>query len=272
MIDNNIIQKAHPLYPNQNQVSWTYKNENENPGTHYVMWSGGCDSTLLLYELIEAYGSENVVAISYKYPWLLSVKRESENNHRDAFKAKMKLFGKKYEIQRHLEFDINITAITGKYENARCMGLPQAVAWLLSVPLYASDDSYIYTGAIRSDDLTLKLEGYYQMFEGVARTLNKNIVLREPYLYLTKADVISKLFQYGIYDETWYCEIPEEVGSECYSCQPCRTHISALTEVSLIDPTSLISMQAKDRLDRIEKIKNYRKENPKEYKIDSERL
>jgi 7-cyano-7-deazaguanine synthase in queuosine biosynthesis len=57
--------------------------------THYVLWSGGCDSTLLLYELLDTYGSNNVVAISYTYPWLVKEKYETERLHREAFKSKL---------------------------------------------------------------------------------------------------------------------------------------------------------------------------------------
>ena len=59
-----------PFKSNMNHISASYQNTESN-SKHFVMWSGGCDSTLLLYELLDAYGSDKVVAISYIMPYLL---------------------------------------------------------------------------------------------------------------------------------------------------------------------------------------------------------
>lgn len=247
-MNNDIIQTGLPFINGEsNQILRTYDNTIDN-AMHYVCWSGGCDSTLLLYELLEAYGPDKVVAISYKYPWLGEKKAASEFACREAFKAKLRASDKKYSQINHIELTVNEERISGKFKSVDSCGLPQAVAWLLSVPLYAHEDTYIYTGAIRNDDLTLHLEQYHHLFEGLSGVLWKKMYLREPYLYFTKTQVLEKLFRYNLYDVTWFCEFPLDIGEPCYDgtyCMSCRTHTSALTELSLFSNDELIRLQAK---------------------------
>lgn len=254
MSNEDVIQRVCPFVPNTNQIRATYPND-QGEGIHYIMWSGGCDSPLLLYEALEIYGSDRVVAISYKYPWLDENKYQTEKLHRESFKANMKLCGEKFGNIRHMELTISETICSGNRAFTNNSGLPQAVAWMLGVPMYATENSYIYSGAIRSDDLSLHLEGYHEMFRGISKTLDKKIYLREPYLYLTKSQVIDKLLQYGLYESTWFCEIPKDIGTPCYECNPCRTHIAALTELVISSSSELVTLQAKKILDKITKVK-----------------
>lgn len=267
MNDSDMIQRAIPYIKNQNQIQFNYRDyDTEHDSKHYVMWSGGCDSTLLLYEVLETYGVENVVAVSYNYPWLLQEKAKSEEMHRDAFKAKLKTLNKTYAEKpiNQIEFRIDMKAVSGDFPGLHYSGLPQAVAWLLSVPICAKDDSYIYTGAIRSDDLTLCLESYHEMFRGISKTLSRKIYLREPYLYLNKANVIEKLIRYGIYDSTWHCEVPDDVNTPCYECVPCKTHIRALTELSFGPKDDIVTITAKLELEKIRQAQEQRQEKASE--------
>lgn len=261
---------------NGNQVRATYNDENKNENRHFVMWSGGTDSTCLLYELLDTYGADNVYAVSYKYPWLLEDKWKTEQKYREAFKAKMKLREERFSNFSHVEIETKISHLQGDYINpshGKQMGLPQAVGWLLSVPIYIPDNSYIYTGAIRIDDLTIMREEYYQMFTGIAKTLGKNIILREPYLYLSKEDIIEKLMLYELYDETWTCEMPPEPGKLCGKCVPCLTHINALNALSngyvYHKINDSVKIKAKKEL---EKINNIIKENNRIDCVDKESI
>lgn len=267
MNDNDIIQRAIPYMKSQNQIQSNYRDyDTGSDSKHYVMWSGGCDSTLLLYEVLETYGPDNVIAVSYNYPWLLKEKAKSEEIHRKAFKAKLMTMNKTYAGKHinQLEFTIDMTCVSGSFQNIYGAGLPQAVAWLLSIPICAKDNAYIYTGAIKSDDLTLQLEAYHEMFSGISKTLNRKIYLREPYLYLTKSNVIEKLIRYGIYDSTWHCEIPSDVNTPCYECVPCKTHIAALTELSFGPKDDIVTITAKLELDKIRQAQEQRQEKSAE--------
>lgn len=248
------VERSYPFSPNHNQIqtgSW----EDGKDSNHYLMWSGGTDSTLLLYELLDTYGPEHVFAITYKYPWLLDAKAQSEKIAREAIKAKLSTMGSKFRGFSHTELAINQEQINGPFMQAfQGGGLPQAVAWLLSVPIYASENSYIYDGGIRCDDLTLRLEEYHTLFRGVAGVMRKGLTLREPYIYYTKANVLEKLIEYDLYDVAWFCEQPKDVTKPCYRCTPCTTHISALIELSITPRVSdFVKQRALKELDKIKK-------------------
>lgn len=219
---------------------------------HYVMWSGGTDSTLLLYELIMTYGVENIFAISYDYQWLTENKKSSEKSHRHLFKSKLdcmeSMFGKKVN---HTEIKITNSTISGNHAYVNSSGLPQSIAWLLSIPIYIPDGSYIYLGSIKDDDLTLHLENYHKIFENVSALLFKNLILREPYLYFHKYQILDKLLQYDLYDTTWTCELPCEVNKPCGKCIPCKDHKNALRELLEYGSSDIIKMKAKMALEAL---------------------
>lgn len=248
------IQRGSQIIPGNQLASYATEDNNREDAIHYLMWSGGCDSTLLLYELLERYGCERVVCVSYKYPWLLDSKYQTEKLHREAFKAKMKLRGDKFANIRHTEFTINQDTITGPMLNTHCGGLPQAVGWLLSIPVYVVSGSYVYDGGIRCDDLTLVLEDYHKLFKSVSNVLSRNLILRQPYLYLEKYQIVEKLFQYDIYEETWFCEIPQAIGVHCGECTPCKTHIAALNVLANTTNDDFIRLRANKELEKIKEL------------------
>lgn len=250
----NLSNQAFQYTPGENQVSLTYKDDpkNEN-GLHFLLWSGGCDSTLLLYELLEAYGCERVVAVSYKYPWLGDKKYETEKMHREAFKSKVKLRGEKFANIRHTEIEFNQKTMSGDHLLHHGGGYIQAVAWLLSIPIYTLHGAMVYTGIINGDGLPLMIQEYSALFKNLSNLMNRDIHLRIPYLSLTKSQVIEKLFHYDIYEESWYCENPPSIGKSCHKCTPCITHLSALTALILTTEDKFIRLKAEKELDKIKK-------------------
>lgn len=247
-----VIQPSTPYAGLNNQIQIAYGDDKEAYNKkHYVMWSGGTDSTLLLYELLKTYGADHVIAVSYRYPWLLQQKADNEKAHRLAFIAKAKL--RDIGVFKHIEMHITQEDIMGKpayLEANQGRGLPQALAWMLSVPILAEEGGYIYDGGIRNDDLTLRLESYHEMFRGMAGVMMRKLTLREPYLYLTKENVIEKLIDYDLYEETWFCETPEAT-KPCGRCVPCKTHAVALQYLSENGSTDYIKLQASRMLTRL---------------------
>lgn len=236
------------------------------------MWSGGTDSTLLLYELLDAYGSDNVIAITLIFPWLRKEKVDNERSHRESFKAAMKLRGKKYSDFTHVEFNITINVLSEK-NKARLSnrgGLAQTSSWLLSIPLYIDNGSYVYEGNNRNDDLNLHIDDYIKAFEGSTNLIGKDITLREPYIYLYKHEILEKLIMYDIYDYTWYCEIPNGVNI-CNSCNPCKLHYLSLSYLKCYSKNEYVKNKAANELDKIEKsIKNKKEISDKSINLTSE--
>lgn len=240
-----------PYIKGCNQVLETYQYSNNN-AKHYVLWSGGFDSSVLLYELLLAYGEENVVAISYKYPWLVPEKIKQEELHREAFKSLLKIRNNSIANFQHVEFEITQKSINGGLLNPYShLGLPQSIAWLLMAPIYVEEDAYLYDGGIKNDDLTLITHEYQSLIDSINKIINKNIHVRQPYLLLTKDQIIEKaLLQYGIYDTSWYCETPNANGTPCGHCVCCKTHISSLIHL-YIDSSGFTRVKAKEKLNEI---------------------
>lgn len=239
----------------ENRVYSLFGDEKENT-KHFIMWSGGADSTLLLYELLDAYGSDRVVAISYTYPWLTDIKKDSEKKQRDAFKAKMNLRGDRYSQFCHMTFDVSNKYEgfnSSKFVSIQSGGLPQSIAWLFSIPLYVPDMSYVYTGAIRTDDLTYYKNEYGEIIRNISKILQRDFIYREPYIQLQKHDVLEKLFLYSIYDVTWFCELPDQSHQPCLECTPCKDHLLALHYLSQRSSYDEIKVCAQDAYDRLVK-------------------
>lgn len=260
-----IDDRVTALVENSNMIKSIYGDIPNEGNKHYVLWSGGTDSTLLLYELLDLYGSDNVIAISLKYPWLDETKWKTEMLHREAIKSRLALRGKRFAGFTHSEITISIENINKHlYLSHRgVFGYPQAVSWISIISVFMDDHSYLYTGGIRDDDLIIRRDPYHDLFISIAKTLDKEITLREPYLYLTKADILYKLFEYNLYDDIWYCELPKNVNEQCCLCTPCKTHMNALTKLTnqhLIVRTipELIKLKAQEALDRIKDSDNFK--------------
>jgi 7-cyano-7-deazaguanine synthase in queuosine biosynthesis len=240
-----------------NTIKEAYGSE-QDERDHYIMWSGGTDSTLLLYELLDTYGPQHVHAVSCTYPWLLATKAETERSYRQSFKAM--LAAKRPDIANfdHTELHITQETVSGNQlyiQPGNGPALMQAVSWLISMSTILSEKSYIYTGAIHEDDLSFRQEGYHKALEGINDLICKEIILREPYLWLTKDMIIYKLMQYDIYDNTWHCEMPEKPSCPCGKCSPCILHKSSLLKLSLELTTykvdELIKLKAKNELESL---------------------
>lgn len=257
----NTFERGIPYIEGKNQISIGFKSDENKK--HYLMWSGGTDSTLLLYELLDAYGSDNVIAITLIFPWLIKDKVDNERLYRESFKSAMKLKGEKYSNFTHIEFNITINLLSEK-NKARLSskgGLAQASSWLLSIPLYIDDGSYVYEGNNRNDDLNLHMEDYLKAFEGSTNLIGKDITLREPYIYLYKHEILEKLIMYNIYDYTWYCETPKGIH-KCNSCNPCKTHLIALNYLKCYAKNDYVRLKAEQILNIIHN--EFNEENKKE--------
>ena len=230
-----MIERLHPINKNKRAGQLAFFNPDPD-ANHYVMWSSGCDSTLLLYELLKKYGPDKVIAISCKFPWLNKKKASHEVVFRQRFIDDLKRRDTGLSGFTHYTIDVNWqyrpkNSKNGGYHSS---GLLQPYSWLtIALPLMKPND-WFYIGTIRGDDLvTLYLRQFQDLFEASSKMLNKEIHLCMPYVGYTKANVIAKLIEYGIYDLTWFCEKPESPTSgPCTNCHPCKTHIEALASIA----------------------------------------
>lgn len=194
---------------------------------HFVVWSGGCDSTLLLYEVASKYGTKEkpIKTISIENQFLLKDKKKAERRQRGEILEEFKRRG------LHIENTIVKTTDKGHKYPPRQDGLPQAFLWIAQSMIYVGNANF-YFGYIRTDDFWHYDDKFLNAIDAMGSVLNKSPQVQMPLQVCRKSDVIRELHKLDLYDLTWYCEKPTSPVKQCYNCEPCKTHMTALFELA----------------------------------------
>lgn len=198
---------------------------------HYVIWSGGCDSTAVLHEVAKQHSSEenHVVAISINH-YLVGEKTGYEKKKREDIKEVFKERGlfiehHEFEVQSSTNMDIGTT---DGYNSASY----QPYFWITQIMPFIEHDSYIHTGYIRGDDFWMNIDRIRTLVDACASAMARDVHFTTPLQYERKPDVLWYLIQEDLIQHTWHCEKPTEKG-KCNNCVPCDTHNMALLEIGL---------------------------------------
>ena len=205
------------------------KDTNEG-ADHIVVWSGGCDSTLLLKETAEYYGTKAhpIIAISIEHYLLGDRKLGKEREVREKIKEEFDRRG--LHIKYHtlkVEGDMNFISHTDSPQ--------QTYIWLSMLIPYVRNKANLYLGIIRSDDTLTHMAKVDELITAGNSFLNKTIKLYTPYDRFSKSDIIKELMDYDLYEYIWYCEIPHEengVIKACGSCAACKTHQMGMVQLA----------------------------------------
>ena len=196
-----------------------------------VFWSGGCDSTLVLHDLIVAddFDLRNPITVFW-FDWsaLNSDKLMAESKARNKFIAWTKKKGYRNRFEVH-KISLNSELVPVDE------GLPQAVGWLCMAAPYIPNHANVYIGYHRQDDFWHN----YHNFDSALKYLMcvrgaDDVTLQYPLQWDTKQEIISRCKQAGIYVFTWWCENPlTRPLRKCGRCGPCLTHKLGLLEAKL---------------------------------------
>ena len=177
-----------------------------------IVWSGGCDSTLLL----EQYGKVGAAwgrakSISFSHPQI----GHSQVQKVARQKILAELRKRDYEIC-HLEVELtsegdNVFAEPGD-------GLIQPIIWLAMAMPYLAKDETLYMGYVQSDDIWHRRENLFGAFDHLAKLMGKEGKLELPLEWYTKTTVYQQLQRKGLLDLCWTCESP---GSGILNPVPC---------------------------------------------------
>jgi len=191
-----------------------------------IIWSGGCDSTLLLHRLFKLLKNKNINKIvnsySFNHPQLSGKKQDMERFYRNMYISYAKNNGicnSFNPIEINLKGNIEVG-------NKWCA---QPAMWM-SVISELRDDSILISGYHRGDDFFMAPVwlDWANLFLGLTGLYGKkNIKFVTPLIFETKDDIIKELISEDIYDFTWHCENPSFDFFPCNSCIPCATHQSA---------------------------------------------
>jgi len=216
---------------------------------HFVAWSGGCDSSLLLYDLCEALGKDNPpIALSYEAFFLDENKVKLEKEYRAKFK-------KELEENRDLHFIYHTmtTSISIDQDSDPkwgWQGLAQPVLFLLQFLPIMPNDAVLHFGYLKSDDFGVLKHEFNKMIYYINKIMNKNINIIFDFEFITKIHILRKIDKLNLNSFVSFCESPSEDGKICGCCGPCTSHYTAI----IYD--ALSSMAVDERINIIHQIKN----------------
>lgn len=192
-----------------------------------VCWSGGADSTLVLWQLAQKSSvADPVRTISIKHPQVWAWERSRQA--RLAILAELKSRGchvHAFEVEvLHREIDkaVPFPGIVS------CGGLTQPGIWMATAALYLLDREDLYLGYVMHDDVWHVREEMWQAFNSIKRIRHGHGSLQFPLELVDKPMVYDELEKAGLLALTWSCEDPTEAGTACLSCHPCE--VEAVTE------------------------------------------
>lgn len=188
--------------------------------TSVVYWTGGWDSTALLYKMAVEYGTEEkpIVALSVKTE---NIQQYSvEEKHRKVLKEILLNKGLHINFQ---EIEITATSIDLSPLEPACAGVAQPNLLLSSMwELFSYNDINICLGYVREDDIWHYMSEFKKVFYNMAKIQMSNAKLCLPLEWVHKEDIMDYLNSIELLDYTWYCENPDEDGKPCHTCASCK--------------------------------------------------
>jgi len=193
-----------------------------------VVWSGGCDSTLVLHNLAKLSSKDSpVIAISVDWKEKLDsmkVLKEKEARNNYLTYAKQKGF--------HIK---NYTVTLSSTLGIKASGYTQVCLWFCAIMPFIENGDKIYFGYHRGDGFWGCSSNIHYAFEQLSciRSLKK-VEIKYPLAADSKCEVLKKLFALKIPRKCfWWCESPVKKRNGivmCGKCNPCITHKLALYE------------------------------------------
>jgi 7-cyano-7-deazaguanine synthase in queuosine biosynthesis len=237
-----------------------------------VVWSGGLDSTLALYNAAkynETY--RKVRAVSFVADLLDEEKLKQEKKYREAFKTAFKdLMSVEY-----YELELKLNGLWGTPS-----GCPQAAAWLGMISPFIEEDTDVIMGYIKEDSMWYyytQLQDIFKLYCYINGYERSNLIY--PLQTTSKGEIIREAKRNGFYQHTWWCERPntnervqEMIKNEnfarfhhqyfestderklfmCGTCDPCRTHLLPLIQEKALDDFHTASGEVAAKIEAVE--------------------
>lgn len=180
-----------------------------------LLWSGGCDSTLLLYTMLKYYNGEvRTIAINHQ-----NVLANGESK-----KCRTKLIKKLSKIKKFKHTEINIKHNNNLvYPKLGASGLIQPAIWILTASLYLEYDEDLYVGYVKGDDVWHQFNNLTWAFSYIQATIGKIGKIITPFEWVGKFQVIDKLMRLRLISFCWWCGDPAK-GKRCNKCGSCEAH------------------------------------------------
>lgn len=180
-----------------------------------ILWSGGFDSTLVLYDECVKAKKKNLAP-----PKALSISHQNVGANREQRRARKRI-AKKLQY-RGLKFkycEISIS-VRGKFGVCSAGGLTQPTIWLPTAVLYLEENEDLLAGWCRSDDVMHYLSEIRWTFQYIRDVMLKKGKLDLPLEWTHKHKILRRLRTAGLISLPWTCECPRN-WKPCRKCKPC---------------------------------------------------
>ena len=203
---------------------------------HYLIWSGGCDSSCIFMNLVRDKITPLTV-ISINHYNLGKRKQALEKGSRDKFLKFLEIKGYQQGssyIHTEIKIDTGIQAAI----------INQPAMWLSTVLPYinfTNDDVTIYFGYIKHDDFWHIKSDFETIIHDFAKLRNAGktphtIEIKYPLEWLEKTRILEDLISQNVPVEAlWWCESDSETlaNTPCGNCDPCKHYYDALMKVEM---------------------------------------
>lgn len=212
-----------------------------------ISFSGGMDSTVLLYQTCKEY--DEVLALFFKYGQRHIKEYEYAKYHVNKLK---KVVLKSVDVTFFKDIATQSSLLNNDIAVARAkdvMGDPQTVNYvpfrnmmLLSIASAAAETfgaHEVFYGAAQADSVAGYWDGSEEFLEAVNKVniLNRRnkITISAPLIEMSKSDIIKKGLDLGVeYDKTWTCYEGKEKA--CGECTACSLRLKGFIDAGLPDP------------------------------------
>lgn len=178
-----------------------------------VVWSGGMDSTALLYCLAHKYPETAITALSVNG---YTGSRDTDKKCREQLKKRFKKENLNIE---YVEVDYNL-----RYCGIQNGGIGQPLVWLAAISsAVVGMNNKVCFGYIRGDDIWHYKEYFKNVFYNMRKFVNSDAELSFPLEFITKEDIIAYLKQHDLFDLCNCCEHADNYdGKGCGTCKDCK--------------------------------------------------
>jgi 7-cyano-7-deazaguanine synthase in queuosine biosynthesis len=217
--------------------------------SHFVIWSGGVDSTIVLCHVAKKYGTQDnpVHSIYLDHHQIDPLKKEIEKERRRVILQRA-AFNKNLHIVDHI---VTVKSDGPQTSHTQSMSNIQGYLWLAMLMPYFKHNSNVYMGAIREDDSLIYIHEFNAMIKAANTLLNSSLELFIPLKHLYKHEAIQEINRLELYDHIWYCESPAIDRSACGRCSSCEDHQQAMILLASRGSSDWAYCKAKPMIDLI---------------------
>lgn len=197
-----------------------------------VIWSGGVDSTVVLYELLlDSSFNKPIGALSVNHFFLHGGKIKGESSTR-------KNFIDNFVTKNGYNLIYDEIGFKGGSQATVYNEMIQPTSWLTLIHSLVHKNATIHWGCLRTDSHIKYMDRFHELIAVLNRISDKNVKLQIPLMNYTKFYSLEKLFRYKLENYVWVCEIPSEDKDKVTQCggtvcNSCKAHIQALLQLRM---------------------------------------